>query len=97
MLLADLKSMAGGLGISGAGSMKKAQLVDAIKAQQRGGSRPEKPAQQDMARARTSRLRSRMLRARDRQAAPSRSASARLATQQPQGKAAAGAAGPGPA
>ncbi len=32
MLLADLKSMAVGLGISGAGSMKKAQLVDAIKA-----------------------------------------------------------------
>jgi transcription termination factor Rho len=30
LLLADLKSMAGGLGISGAGSMKKAQLVDAI-------------------------------------------------------------------
>ena len=37
MLLADLKSMAGGLGISGAGSMKKAQLVDAIKAAQSGG------------------------------------------------------------
>jgi transcription termination factor Rho len=36
MLLADLKSMAGGLGISGAGSMKKAQLVDAIKAAQSG-------------------------------------------------------------
>ena len=30
MLLADLKSMASGLGISGAGSMKKAQLVEAI-------------------------------------------------------------------
>ena len=37
MLLADLKSMAGGLGIPGAGSMKKAQLVDAIKASQSGG------------------------------------------------------------
>jgi transcription termination factor Rho len=37
MLLADLKSMAGGLGISGTGSMKKAQLVDAIKAAQSGG------------------------------------------------------------
>jgi transcription termination factor Rho len=37
MLLADLKSMAGGLGISGAGSMKKAQLVEAIKAAQSGG------------------------------------------------------------
>jgi len=31
MLLADLKSMAGGLGIRGVGSMKKAQLVEAIK------------------------------------------------------------------
>ena len=38
MLLADLKSMAGGLGIRGAGSMKKAQLVDAIKAAQSGGA-----------------------------------------------------------
>ncbi len=38
MLLADLKSMAGGLGIRGAGSMKKAQLVDAIKAAQSGGN-----------------------------------------------------------
>ena len=38
MLLADLKSMAGGLGISGAGSMKKAQLVEAIKAAQSGGT-----------------------------------------------------------
>ncbi|HEY1134639.1 MAG TPA: Rho termination factor N-terminal domain-containing protein, partial [Nocardioides sp.] len=37
LLLADLKSMAGGLGISGAGGMKKAQLVDAIKAAQAGG------------------------------------------------------------
>ncbi|MCY7400386.1 MAG: transcription termination factor Rho [Nocardioides sp.] len=34
MLLADLKSMAAGLAIAGAGSMKKAQLVDAIKASQ---------------------------------------------------------------
>ncbi|QSR30369.1 transcription termination factor Rho [Nocardioides sp. S5] len=34
MLLADLKSMAGGMGIAGAGSMKKAQLVEAIKAAQ---------------------------------------------------------------
>ncbi|QIK75905.1 transcription termination factor Rho [Nocardioides piscis] len=41
MLLADLKSMAGGLGIAGAGSMKKAQLVDAIKSAQ-GGARPAK-------------------------------------------------------
>ena len=39
MLLADLKSMAAGLGIAGAGSMKKAQLVDAIKATQSGRRR----------------------------------------------------------
>jgi transcription termination factor Rho len=39
MLLADLKAMAGGMGISGAGSMKKAQLVEAIKAAQ-SGQRP---------------------------------------------------------
>jgi transcription termination factor Rho len=38
MLLADLKAMAGGLGIRGAGSMKKAQLVDAIKAAQTGAN-----------------------------------------------------------
>ncbi len=38
LLLADLKSMAGGLGIPGSGSMKKAQLVDAIKAAQSGKS-----------------------------------------------------------
>jgi transcription termination factor Rho len=37
MLLADLKSMAGGLGVRGVGSMKKAQLVEAIKAAQSGG------------------------------------------------------------
>ncbi|WP_067437193.1 transcription termination factor Rho [Nocardioides jensenii] len=36
MLIADLKSMAGGMGISGASSMKKAQLVEAIKAAQSG-------------------------------------------------------------
>jgi transcription termination factor Rho len=52
MLLADLKSMAAGLGIAGAGSMKKAQLVDAIRAFQSGGpaqsapSRAEQPAPQ---------------------------------------------------
>ncbi|MEO5662275.1 MAG: Rho termination factor N-terminal domain-containing protein, partial [Nocardioides sp.] len=40
MLLADLKSMAGGLGVSGAGSMKKAQLVEAIKAAQAGPTAP---------------------------------------------------------
>jgi transcription termination factor Rho len=38
MLLADLKSMADGLGIKGTGSMKKAQLVDAIKSHQSGQS-----------------------------------------------------------
>ena len=31
MLLAELKAMASGMGISGVGSMKKAQLVEAIK------------------------------------------------------------------
>lgn len=45
MLLADLKSMAAGLGIAGAGSMKKAQLVDAIRALQSGvGSAQSAPA-----------------------------------------------------
>jgi transcription termination factor Rho len=34
MLIADLKAMAGGMGIAGAGSMKKADLVAAIKAAQ---------------------------------------------------------------
>ena len=34
MLLVDLKSMAGGMGIAGAGSMKKVQLVEAIKGAQ---------------------------------------------------------------
>jgi transcription termination factor Rho len=38
MLIADLKSMAGGMGVSGAGSMKKAQLVEAIKAAQAGAT-----------------------------------------------------------
>ena len=37
MLIADLKQMAGGMGIAGAKSMKKAQLVEAIKAAQGGG------------------------------------------------------------
>jgi transcription termination factor Rho len=53
MLLADLKSMAAGLGISGAGSMKKAQLVEAIKAHQGGGQktepRQEQPAKEQPA------------------------------------------------
>ena len=43
MLLADLKSMAAGLGIAGAGSMKKAQLVDAIRATQSGGGSTAQP------------------------------------------------------
>ena len=37
MLLADLRQMARGMGISGTASMKKAQLVEAIKAAQAGG------------------------------------------------------------
>ncbi len=44
MLLADLKAMAAGMGIRGAGSMKKAALVDAIKAAQAGGGAPAQPA-----------------------------------------------------
>jgi transcription termination factor Rho len=46
MLLADLKAMAGGMGIKGAGSMKKAQLIDAIKSAQSGG-KPEKADKTD--------------------------------------------------
>jgi transcription termination factor Rho len=45
MLLADLKSMAGGMGIAGAGSMKKAQLVEAIKAAQSPNASAGKPAE----------------------------------------------------
>ena len=41
MLLADLKSKAVGMGIAGAGSMKKAQLVAAIKAAGSGGQRAD--------------------------------------------------------
>ncbi len=37
MLLSELKQMAGGLGIKGAGGMRKGQLVEAIKAAQSGG------------------------------------------------------------
>lgn len=37
-LLPELKQIAGGLGIKGAGAMKKAQLVEAIRAAQSGGS-----------------------------------------------------------
>jgi transcription termination factor Rho len=56
LLLADLKSMAGSLGIAGAGSMKKAQLVDAIKAAQAGGrggsqGRPADPVEEKPAQA----------------------------------------------
>ena len=39
MLIADLKQMANGMGIAGAGRMKKAQLIEAIKAAQAGGQR----------------------------------------------------------
>ncbi|WP_239460200.1 transcription termination factor Rho [Nocardioides daejeonensis] len=45
MLLADLKAMAGGLGIKGAGSMKKAQLVEAIRGHQAGAGAAAKPAE----------------------------------------------------
>ena len=54
MLLADLKQMAGGMGIAGAGKMKKAQLVEAIKAAQAGGksdSGKKDGAQKDQAKA----------------------------------------------
>jgi transcription termination factor Rho len=44
MLLADLKAMAGGMGISGAGAMKKAQLVEAIKSAQAGSAGGGAPA-----------------------------------------------------
>ncbi|WP_377323442.1 transcription termination factor Rho [Pimelobacter simplex] len=44
MLLADLKAMANGMGIAGAGSMKKAALVDAIKGAQAGGGGSSRPA-----------------------------------------------------
>jgi transcription termination factor Rho len=58
MLIADLKAMAGGLGISGAGSMKKAELVSAIKAAQSGGQSGAQaggqPGAQSGARSRTS-------------------------------------------
>ena len=50
MLIADLKSMAAGMGIPGAGAMKKAQLVAAIKSAQGGGSKTaaaEKPVAAD--------------------------------------------------
>ena len=49
MLVADLKAMAGGLGISGAGSMKKPQLVEAIKAAQSGGQSGGQPSRQKTA------------------------------------------------
>ncbi len=50
MLIADLKSLASGLGVSGAGSMKKADLVNAIKAAQSGGrgKSPEKASEQGL-------------------------------------------------
>jgi transcription termination factor Rho len=56
-LLPELKAMAGGLGIKGVGSMKKAELVDAIRTAQTGGQtgarsggeRPAKEASGDRA------------------------------------------------
>ena len=45
MLIADLKSMAAGMGIAGAGSMKKAQLVEAIKSAQSGAAPARTPAE----------------------------------------------------
>ena len=47
MLIADLKAMAAGLGVAGAGSMKKAQLVEAIKAAQSGGQPKQDQPKQD--------------------------------------------------
>lgn len=44
MLIADLRSMAGGMGIPGAATMKKAQLVEAIKGAQTGGRPAAEPA-----------------------------------------------------
>ena len=44
MLLADLKAMATGMGIAGAGAMKKAQLVEAIKSAQAGSAGGGAPA-----------------------------------------------------
>ena len=44
MLLPELKQMAGGLGIKGAGAMRKSQLVDAIKAAQSGGQSASGPS-----------------------------------------------------
>ncbi len=57
MLIADLKSMAGGLGISGAGSMKKAELISAIKAAQ-GGNRSAGRSEPDSGTERTTEQRS---------------------------------------
>ena len=54
MLLADLKSMAAGMGVAGAGSMKKAQLIEAIKAAQSGGQAGAAATGQPTTRAGTS-------------------------------------------
>ncbi|MGA8993502.1 MAG: transcription termination factor Rho, partial [Nocardioidaceae bacterium] len=53
MLLPELKRMAGGLGIKGAGAMRKSQLVDAIKAAQ-AGARPSGESDQTAVVDRTS-------------------------------------------
>ncbi len=44
MLLPELKQVAGGLGIKGAGGMRKSQLIDAIKAAQSGGQSGGQPS-----------------------------------------------------
>jgi transcription termination factor Rho len=44
MLLSELKQVAGGLGIKGAGGMRKSQLIEAIKAAQSGGQPQSAPA-----------------------------------------------------
>jgi transcription termination factor Rho len=43
MLLPELKQLAGGLGIKGAGTMRKGQLIEAIQAAQGGGASPSAP------------------------------------------------------
>ena len=40
MVLAELKQLAGSLGIKGTGAMRKSQLIDAIRAAQRGTPTP---------------------------------------------------------
>ncbi|MDQ4007863.1 MAG: Rho termination factor N-terminal domain-containing protein, partial [Actinomycetota bacterium] len=44
MLLPELKQLAGGLGIKGAGTMRKGQLIEAIQAAQGGAPKPAEKA-----------------------------------------------------